>query len=140
MAEVNITKSVPERAFTFFLTNHQYDVWFSEEQLQGYDDEDFAWFRNEIGLSRESLFRIFARAKEIVQQFRPNDDFLDLSYDADYGNWYIHFKPDPIDTNGRWSATVYRHEEHLKEEVLSSTDDLHRDAPAQQSTKEASHD
>ena len=103
---------------TFTLTlmggKWDYDAWISDENLQSFDDEDFAWFKEEMGLSRDSLFRIFARAKEIVEQFKPNDEFLSLTYDTDCGNWYIHFNDLP-DANGRWHVSVYRHEEDLKE-------------------------
>jgi hypothetical protein len=116
------------RTFTLNLMNWGYDISFNEEELQSFDDEDLDWFKKEMGLSRDSLFRIFDRAKEIVGQFKPNDEFLSFTYDTDIGNWYIHFDPPdanenrmptniPTDTRGRWHVHVYRHEEHLKEEV-----------------------
>jgi hypothetical protein len=107
----DINPRMPEqRAFTFSLSNCEYDVWFNEEQLQSFDDEDLDWYKKEMGLSRDSLFQIFAMAKEIVEQFKPNDEFLDLSYDV-RGGWYITFKR--TDTYGRWNVSVYRDEEHL---------------------------
>jgi hypothetical protein len=126
MTELGSKEAKPKRDFTLDLMNTDYDVWFNEEQLQAFDDEELAWFKEEVGLSCESLFRIFERAKEIVGQFKPNDEFLELTYDTDCGNWYIHFDPPgtdehwptntPTDVNGRWHVCVYRHEEHLKEE------------------------
>jgi hypothetical protein len=108
------------KTFELGLMNSAYDAWISDEQLQSFDDEDVAWFKEEMGLSRDGLFRIFARAKQIVEQFKPNDEFLSLTYDTDCGNWYIHFDPTdsdgrPTDVHARWRVSVYRHEEHLKE-------------------------
>jgi hypothetical protein len=105
---VNIhNEAVPEqRAFTLNLSNCDYDAWISEP----ISDDDVAWFQQEMGLSRDSLFRIFASAKDIVEQFKPNDEYLDLSYDV-RGGWHIYFKR--TDTNGRWNVVVYR-EEHIQ--------------------------
>jgi hypothetical protein len=64
-----------------------------------------AWFKEEIGLSREDLFRICAKAKEIVQELKPNDELLNLTYDTD-GRWYINFARS--DTDGRWKIHVFK--------------------------------
>ena len=118
VAKTDVPKQ--ERAFTLNLMNCNYDAWFNEEDSQSYDDEDFAWFKEEMGLSREELFRTVARAKEIVQHFKPNDEFVDLIYNSDHGDWSIYFNP--VDATGRWSVHVCRHEEHLKEEVSKERD------------------
>ena len=82
----------------------EWDASISETQMQSISDADL---REELGLSREDLGRIFARAKEIVQGLCPNDEVL-ITYDADCGNWYIDFsRPD---SNGQWKVSVYRNE------------------------------
>jgi hypothetical protein len=89
--------------FKLDIMNWRYDTWISDEQLQSLNEEDLAWFKSEIGLSREDLGRILARAKEIVQGLCLNDEVL-ITYDSDVGNWYIDFsRPD---TNGQWKVSV----------------------------------
>jgi len=84
-----------------------YDVWISDEENFD-DEEDLAWFKEECdGLSREDLFRILARAKEIAQEYKLTPSEIEkLAYDTG-GGWYIHFD------DGRES--IYREDQFLKE-------------------------
>lgn len=76
--------------------------WVKEEDLPSLDEEELAWWKNEFGLSLEDLYRLFTRAREIVQ---PTDDILYLTYDAG-GGWYVSFtRSDP---EGRWGAHIWR--------------------------------
>jgi hypothetical protein len=82
--------------------NSKYDAWINGSL----NDADVAWFKEEMGLSREDLFRVFARAKDIVQELRPNDELQGLTYDTDVGNWYLYFdSPVP---NGHLHVSIYR--------------------------------
>jgi hypothetical protein len=71
----------------------KYDTWINDEENFD-DEEDLAWFKEECGLSREDLFRILARAKEIAQEYKLKPSEIEkLSYDID-GAWFIHFDDD----------------------------------------------
>jgi hypothetical protein len=96
--------------------NSDYDAWISEP----IDGEAVAWFEKEMGLSREGLFQIFARAKSIVQELKPNEELLDLTYDTDLGNWFIQFsRPE---SNGRWRIYVYRNDDFIKGRPVEESD------------------
>jgi hypothetical protein len=113
-----MTNPVPEqKTFTLDFMNSDYDAWISEP----IDDEAVAWFQEKMGLSRESLFQIFARAKSIVQELKPNEDLLDLTYDTNRGNWYIQFsRPD---ADGRWKVYIYRNDDFIKGRPIDESGD-----------------
>jgi hypothetical protein len=97
-----------QKAFTLDLMNSDYDAWISEP----IDDEDRAWVKEQMGLSQADLSQIFARAKSIVQELKPNEDLLNLTYDTNCGNWYIYFtRPE---NGGRWRIHVYRNDDFIK--------------------------
>src|ERR1700745_3225293 len=83
-------------------TNSEWDTWLSEP----INDDDIAWFQQNMSLSREDLSQIFARAKDIVRGLKPNDELLYLSYDTDHGNWYLHFHSSV--PNGRLHVSIHR--------------------------------
>jgi hypothetical protein len=84
----------------------QWDTAITEEELQSLTDDDLAWWKEEIGLSREDLFRLFARAKEIAQELQSNEELLlGLTYNTN-GGWYIDFICS--DDDGRWKIHAYK--------------------------------
>ena len=85
----------------------QYDTSISDEE--NFDDEaDLAWFKEECGLSREDLFRILARAKEIAQEYKLTPSEIEkLSYDVD-GAWFIHFDDDDRESIYHEDQTIRR--------------------------------
>jgi hypothetical protein len=85
------------------IMTHEYDTSISEEQLSSLDDDDYAWFKEKIGLTRDDLFRVVAEAKKILQELKPTDELLGLTYDGDNGAWHIHFKRD-----GHWQIDLLR--------------------------------
>jgi hypothetical protein len=95
-------KTERKEDFKVGLITHEWDACITEP----IDDEDVAWFQQELELSREDLLGILAKAKEIEQELKPNDELLDLTYDPDVGNWYITFGND--DAKGQWRVHIYR--------------------------------
>jgi hypothetical protein len=81
------------------------DTGITEEELPSLADDDLAWWKEETGLSRDDLYRLFTRAKEIGQEFKSNEELLSLTYDTD-GGWYIDFIRS--DADGRWKIHIYR--------------------------------
>jgi hypothetical protein len=86
----------------------------NEEELLSLNDDDVEWYKNELGLSHEDLFRILVGAKKIVRELKPNDELLDLTYDTN-GAWYISFAPNDSDRRGRWKINVWRKDQTVKE-------------------------
>jgi hypothetical protein len=80
----------------------KWDTWIKEEDLPSLDDEDVAWFKDEIGLSLDDLQRICAGAREIARELRPSDELLHLTYEINEA-WYITFTCD-----GRWEVCLRR--------------------------------
>lgn len=97
--------------FKFCISDSGWDVTLSDPPL---DAEDLAWFKEEMGLSRKDLLGIFARAKSIERELKPNDELLDLTY-WHPGNWYIEFSRRHPQTNGRWRVYVYRDPDNFLE-------------------------
>jgi hypothetical protein len=93
-----------------------WDTWINEDELPSLEDEDLAWFKDECGLSREDLFRICARAKEIVQELKLHkpDDLFSLTYDTS-GSWYIDFiRSEP---DGRWRLYFWREDQSVRQQA-----------------------
>lgn len=86
----------------------EWDTWIKEEELPSLNDEDIAWFKNEIGLSLDDLQRICAEAREIVREFKHSDELLHLTYDIDEA-WYV-----TVTYNGRWELCFRRSAQHTR--------------------------
>jgi hypothetical protein len=85
-----------------------------EEELLSLNDDDVEWYKNELGLSHEDLFRILVGAKKIAREFKPADD-LELTYDTE-GAWYISFsRNNPDNPGGRWKINFWRNDQTIKE-------------------------
>lgn len=95
------------------IMNSSLDTWISEEQLVSIDDEELAWFKDALGLSREDLSLIIARANEFERELKPSD-ILDMTYDTD-GGWYIHCTRVYPDTDSHWHFRIYRKDQTIIE-------------------------
>lgn len=89
------------------LMSEDYDVGIHEEDLLSLDDENIAWFKENLGLSQDDLLDLCVSATKIEQELKPNDELLQLTYDTDNGNWYIHFHRSQ-DDKVRWNISIYK--------------------------------
>jgi hypothetical protein len=76
--------------YSIHILHWRYDTWIKEGDLPSLNDEDVAWFRDEVGLSLDDLHRICAGAREIVRELKPSDELLHLTYEVGEA-WYIDF-------------------------------------------------
>jgi len=91
--------------FSVGIMTSNYDTWIIEDELPSLSVEDLKWFKDKCGLSREDLYRVLARAKEIAQEYKLKpSEIRNLTYDTD-GAWYIHFDDD--------RETIYREDQTI---------------------------
>lgn len=93
--------------------NWRYDASITEDDLS--NDYALAWCQTEMGLSREDLKRLFARAKEIVAELKATD-ILTLTYDVK-GAWFVTFNRK--DGDGEWYAHIIREENMIKRHEIA---------------------